>query len=269
MSDPFKTGSNQETTILKNIDEREKNLKVAEKQAKNREKQRAKEEARTKAKEEKANSTLAIYYKEGLEILSKSPYIVELSDGGSHCNHRILKATNVPNMGGLEYPKDFKPVQDICSDADLTKIADLFKVGPECSQELRAFWEPLFNPKSGESDLLAYTQRKLKMDKISEARTLMEPVNLGHSFDPEGRLGKGSTKSPRTWVPDREWFSPELQTVKMEDVFTIFPKAEIQMLKLILGRIGVGVSNHIPEGWKDPISHTARMAAVIVGKDAG
>lgn len=267
MSDSFKTGSNQETNIKREIKERERNLKIAEKQANVREKSKEKD----KSKDDKAKeiTPFASYYEQGLKILGKSNFIVELVDGGSHCNHRILKSTDVPEMKGVKYPGEFKPLQDIYSDIDLQHISELFKVSEQCSQEVAAFWAPLFNPKSGDSDLLAYTQRKLKMEKISESRKLMEAVHLGHSFDPAGRLGKGSTTCPRTWVPDREWFAPALRSVTMEDVFTIFPKAEIQMLKLILGRIGVGVSNHIPDGWTEAISHTARMAAVIVGKDAG
>ena len=41
------------------------------------------------------------------------------------------------------------------------------------------------------------------------------------------------------------------------------------MLKLIIGRVGVGRSNHLPPNFLEPIDHTARMAAVVVGKDAG
>jgi len=41
------------------------------------------------------------------------------------------------------------------------------------------------------------------------------------------------------------------------------------MLRLILGRVGVGRANHLPPGRTDPVDHTARMAGVIVGKDAG
>ena len=41
------------------------------------------------------------------------------------------------------------------------------------------------------------------------------------------------------------------------------------MLKMIIGRVGVGRSNHRPPNFLEPVDHTARMAAVIVGKDAG
>ena len=59
------------------------------------------------------------------------------------------------------------------------------------------------------------------------------------------------------------------KAVTLNDVFTIFPEAETEMLKMIIGRIGVGRSNHRPPNFLEPVDHTARMAAVIVGKDAG
>lgn len=266
MSDPHKLSSPQAKEIEKALEDRKKdNLVVSEKGKKvksNANKNNDKDA-------EKKTDTFATFYGLGQAIFAKSIFVLELAEGGSHCNHRILKPSDPPETKGITYPKAFKPLQDIYDDSDLNAISELFKVGPGCSQELRTFWTPLFDPKSGESDLYLYTQRKLKMAKAAEFRTLMEPVKLGHSFDPAGRLGKGVAISPKVWVPEREWFAPSLRSVTMEDVFTIFPKAEIEMLTLILGRIGVGVSNHIPEGWGEAISHTARMAAVIVGKDPG
>ena len=70
-------------------------------------------------------------------------------------------------------------------------------------------------------------------------------------------------------MPARAWFDEKLQKVTLKDVFTIFPEAETEMLKMIIGRVGVGRSNHKPPNFLEAVDHTARMAAVIVGKDAG
>lgn len=258
MSDPFKYTTKQELTIQSQAKER-----TAQKKA-------GKSEKGKEGKEDKDYNPCATLYSNGITLLEKFGYILQLEDGGTHCNHRILKATYPKNYNGLTYPESFKPYQDIYTDDDLMRIDDdVFKVGKTCSQKTRDFWTPLFHPKSGDSDLMSYTQLRLKMAKIRENRNLMDPVDLGHSFDPAGRLGNGVAVNPKVWVPDREWFSKQVQDLTMEDVFTIFPKAEIKMLELILGRIGVGASGHIPTGWDKPISHTARMAGVIVGKDPG
>jgi hypothetical protein len=107
------------------------------------------------------------------------------------------------------------------------------------------------------------------MRKIDAAKNIHKVLEYGHTFDPAGRLGGEVVLNPRIWVPDKEWFDPVLRQVTFADVFTIFPKAEQEMLRLIIGRVGVGRANHLPPGRTSPVDHTARMAGVIVGKDAG
>jgi hypothetical protein len=260
MSDPSKLTTKQTENILKDVNRRTLTGSPKGKGSKKSDGEKGKD------KEGVAAATL---YTQGITLLKSAGFHLELVEGGSHCNHRILVSNEVPKIEGINYPVDFRPLQDIVSDQDLIKISTVFSVGVNCTQELRNFWGPLFEPKAGDSDLLSYTQRKLKMAKAAEVLTLMDPIHLGHSFDPAGKLGYGVAKSPKTWVPDKDWFADSLKDLTLKDVFTIFPPAEVRILELILGRIGVGVSNHIPEGWEKPISHTARMAGVIVGKDPG
>lgn len=260
MSDPSKLTTKQTENILKDVNRRTLTGSPKGKSSKKSDGEKEKD------KEGVAAATL---YTQGITLLKSAGFHLELVEGGSHCNHRILVSNEVPKIEGINYPVDFRPLQDIVSDQDLIKISTVFSVGVNCTQELRNFWGPLFEPKAGDSDLLSYTQRKLKMAKAAEVLTLMDPIHLGHSFDPAGKLGYGVAKSPKTWVPDKDWFADSLKELTLKDVFTIFPPAEVRILELILGRIGVGVSNHIPEGWEKPISHTARMAGVIVGKDPG
>ena len=205
-------------------------------------------------------------YKKGIDLLRQHDYHLELSEGGDHVNHRILKPDVPPMVEGISYPADFRPLQDIYKQDDWDKIDTLFRL---VEPDVRTFWEPLFRPKAGDSDLLSFTQLKLKMDKMNRTKNVHQVLDYGHTFDPLSRLGRGSCNNPRIWVPDKSWFSHSLRDVTMADVFTIFPEAEQHMLKLILGRVGVGRSNHKPPGWESPIDHTARMAGVIVGKDAG
>ena len=216
----------------------------------------------------KAPVRVSELYNAGIGLLKSRGFTVELDESGDHINHRILKPSPPPMVKGIKYPHTFNPLQDISTETDFESIEAAFH--PDlCEDTVREFWTPLFRPKAGDSDLLSFTERLLKMKRVNLAKTIHQTLDYGHTFDPAGRWGGEAVHSPRVWVPDRDWFDPVLHQVTFADVFTIFPEAEQEMLRLILGRIGVGRSNHQPPGRTSPIDHTARMAGVIVGKDAG
>jgi hypothetical protein len=207
-------------------------------------------------------------YNKGVALLKSRGFVPELIEGGDHVNHRILRPSPPPMVKGIRYHHSFQPLQDISTETDFEGIEAAFH--PDlCEPEVRQFWEPLFRPKAGDSDLHSFTERLLRMRRVNANKNIHQVLDYGHSFDPAGRWGGQPVLSPRVWVPDKEWFDPALHAVTFADIFTIFPTAEQEMLRLILGRVGVGRSNHLPPGREEPIDHTARMAGVIVGKDAG
>ena len=219
------------------------------------------------AAEEKAPANLSELYNKGIEHLRTFNFTVELAEGGDHVSHRILRPAPPPDVLGITYPASFQPLQDITSLEDFQRIERAFE---SADSEVRDFWTPLFRPKGGENELLLFSQRLLKMERIQQNVNIHDVLDYGHSFDPDGTLtGNKTVRSPRVWVPDRDWFDDKLHAVTLADVFTIFPEAETEILKLIIGRVGVGRSNHKPPGFSEPVDHTARMAAVVVGKDAG
>lgn len=256
MSDPFKTTTKQELDILGKAQERRK----AKGQSFNSDK---------KPKENKKEPTrVSQLYNAGVELLEAQGFTVELDETGNHINHRILKPAAPTHIEGIRYPHAFKPLQEVSSDLDFENIEAAFH--PDlCDEAVREFWLPFFRPKAGDSDLEAFTKRRLHMKRMDQNINLHQTLDYGHTFDPVGRLGGDFVLHPRIWVPDKEWFDPALKKVTFADVFTIFPPAEREMLSLILGRIGVGRANHLPPGRTEPVDHTARMAGVIVGKDAG
>jgi hypothetical protein len=206
-------------------------------------------------------------YERGIKLLAGFQFTVELDEAGDHLHHRILKPCAPPAVKGISYPGGFNPLQDISTRQDLEDLERAF-VGAD--DEVRDFWLPFYRPKKAESDFSNYSERMLAMQRMQKKHDLHEVQHYGHTFDPLGDFtGNKQCRTPRVWVPDHQWFSPALRELKFEDVFTIFPHAECQLLKLIIGRIGVGRSNHLPPGFTEPVDHTARMAAVIVGKDAG
>lgn len=226
-----------------------------------------KEDSEGKGKEKEKPTDASRLYEEGIRLMENCGFTVELCEGGHHINHRILKAKPPNEINGLKFPPNFAPLQDISTLQDFSKLEAVFDDVPN---EIRDFWTPLFRPKAGETELANFTERLLAMKRINNQQNMYEVLDYGHTFDPSGELCRtGFVANPRVWVPSKSWFDPKLQDVTLDDVFTIFPKAEIEMLKLIFGRIGVGRSNHRPPGFVGPIDHTSRMAAVIVGKDPG
>ena len=257
MSDPFSgaTGTTkQEVEILGKVNERKKARTFGS--------------AKKDKDEKKAPVRVSELYNAGIALLKSRGFTVELDETGDHINHRILKPAPPPMVKGIKYPHSFNPLQDISTDLDFEAIEACFH--PDiCEETVREFWTPMFRPKSGDSDLLSFTERLLKMKRVNQAKNIHQTLDYGQTFDPAGVLGGDPVFNPRIWVPDKNWFDPALRKVTFADVFTIFPEAEQEMLRLILGRIGVGRSNHLPPGRTEPVDHTARMAGVIVGKDAG
>lgn len=259
MADPFSGASGstqQEINILGEAKERSRGRSFGS-------------EKKEKDKDKKTPpARVSDLYSKGVALLKVRGFTLELAEGGDHVNHKIMTPSPPPMVKGVKYHHSFQPLQDISTEDHFEALEAAFH--PDlCEPEVRTFWEPLYRPKGGDSDLLSFTDRLLKMKKVSSNRNIHQVLVYGHTFDPAGRWGGAPVLSPRIWVPDREWFDPALQQVTFADVFTIFPPAEREMLRLILGRIGVGRSNHLPPGREVPVDHTARMAAVVVGKDAG
>ena len=220
-----------------------------------------------KDKKDKTPTNLSELYNKGVSHLQTFNFTIELDEGGDHVKHRILRPAPPQDVLGLSYPASFQPLQDISSIEDFQRIERAFE---SADSEVRDFWTPLFRPKGGETDLGNFAERLLKMKRIQQNINIHDTLDFGHTFDPDGTLTSNqAVRSPRVWVPARAWFDEKLHQVTLADVFTIFPEAEREMLKMIIGRVGVGRSNHLPPNFLEPIDHTARMAAVIVGKDAG
>ena len=221
----------------------------------------------SKDKKETPQRMVSELYAEGIKFLRKFNFYIELSESGDHVHHRILIPKKPPEVKGISYPARFQPLQDISS---LEEFQRLEAVHTSMDTDVREFWEPLVRPKGGDTDLKLTAERMLRLKNMERTHNTYEVLDYNHTFDPTSEIeGRGLINNPSIWVPATEWFSPELRKVRFKDVFTIFPGAEQELLKLIIGRVGVGRSNHQPPGWGSPVLHTARMAAVIVGKDAG
>ena len=206
-------------------------------------------------------------YREGIDALGAAGFMVELSPQGAHCGHNIYSIAKPRAVNGIHYPGWFRVKRLVETAEEEAVIAATITYSEKMSSEAKAFWMPLTNPKSGSqvSELSGYVERLIKVQAAFMEQHEDEPFSLGISWHP----GECIKAYPRAYIPEREWFAESLQSLKFTDIFTLWPEAEARMLQLILGRVVVGRSNHIPCGREEAISHTFRSAAIIVGEDPG
>lgn len=212
-----------------------------------------------------APGRIAQIYNEGIEMLRRYGFTATPTFNGPYAHHTILRCQQPAPVNGINYPEWFKPLWPI-SVFNLQKIERIFGLQ---APELQSFFKPMYAPNTcnNDSPLHAYTEMLIRTEMAQPDK----PFDYGISFDPIGTLSgiKPTVFHPRQWIPDASWFAPQIRELEFEDIFTIWPKAEANLLKFALGRICVGRSNHIPYGWSQPIVHTARIAVIVVGEDPG
>ena len=218
-----------------------------------------KEKEKEKEEDKKINASLTMF-KKGYELLKKSSYIIENEDG--KLKFKTMKEPK--HIEGLTFPSRFKPYQRVQSIEDLFEIRDVFRNGAD--KDTYKFWSPIWSAHKGTEPLFHIADYLDSLKIMDET----EVLDYGLTTDPMGRKSGSVCSNPVTYVPDHEWFPEALRDeVKFEDIFTIFPEAELEILKLMIGRIAVGRSGHKPPNSDKIVEHTCRMLGVIVGKDAG
>jgi len=208
---------------------------------------------------EKVNTSQSLY-QDGLDYLKNMGFIVKRNLAGPYAYHDIFMVRNPYACAGINYPNKFKvtlPVHNFDEVATLENAIMSLE-----DEELRKFWLPIVYPDATQKKpLYTHTAKLIGMD------TNYMSINSDIAFD----LGVNAYAdgTPRAWIPKKEWFSTSVQQLELKDIFTIFPEVERELLALVIGRALVGRNNHLPTGWDEPIRHTSRMAAIILGEDAG
>lgn len=209
---------------------------------------------------------IASMYERGIDYFAHRDVLIELNRSGDHCGHDIWVKSAPIAIPGINYPSYFLPYRPLYTNEDYKLLQSLFNCMPD---DLKEFWHPIVMPKNP-NDLSLYTERLNAMQKIQARYTVANSFRDYHTHAPtdNGVFGKNSI-SPKTWVPATEWFDSKLKELTFDDIFVLLPPAERQILKLFIGRVAVGRSNHIPDNSNIPILHTARMAIVLLSKQAG
>lgn len=170
----------------------------------------------------------------------------------------------------LKFPEWFQflvPASEIRLETAQETILD-DDVLHEMSAEEQEFAIPLFVYRSGRSSEV--TDHVLGLENLKAMRHKKlgggeYPLGIAHS--PSTMKGiKAAVRETYAYVPEKEWFSEELQQLTFEDVIRIFPHHEAQMMKLIIGRACVGRTGSVHPGTKKVLEHGFRKAGVVIGE---
>lgn len=206
-------------------------------------------------------------YEAGLSALASFGFSATRSPTGTHCGHEVRVLSNPEPIQGIRYPAGFNVWRLLSTQAEERALYAAIMYHEGLDDATKEFWQPfVVNNERKYSDFQGWVDRMTAVDGNAVIEGSHKPFNLGISFSP-AKLS--SRDRPRAWVPERSWFSPAMQNVRFEDVFTLWPPAEQRMLKLLIGRTVVGRSYHIPVGCEKPIEHTMRSIGIIVGEDPG
>jgi len=138
----------------------------------------------------------------------------------------------------------------------------------ELSSDEQEFATPLFVYRSGRSSEI--TDHVLGVEHLKAMRHKKlggGHYKLGISYSPSSTKGnKDAVRETYAYIPEKEWFSEELQDLGFEDVIRIFPHHESQMMKLIIGRACVGRTGAVHPGTNAVLEHGFRKAGVVIGE---
>jgi len=227
-------------------------------------------------KEEQDYENLMHLYLDGKELFKQCGYLVEPSTSGLYGFHKIYRITIASILETeINYPDEFKVWREIATAQERSDLNDIM-IGwinrGEYWAKVYGFWRPIVKPnKNKNSPLYVLTEQLLKEAEVNSKRTSGSPEASLATPQPVVSMStkKQVELAPVKWIPLAEWFPEAVQQVSIYDVFTIFPKAEADLLALMVGRACVGRSNLVPPGYSEPIIHSSRMAAFILGEDPG
>lgn len=200
--------------------------------------------------------------------------------------HTIRVKDNPEEIRGIDYSfsdmvSNFKPLRSARGLLDLTHLKDYLlefnnseegqNLAKQHCHDFQTFWGSLLKPgcpNGGDLQDIGRTLLALYNESINVRRT--EPMKLGHTFLSEHFATV--SKHPQSFVPPLESFPKSVRdNVTLEQIFTIFPPAELALWVIWLGRVGVGPSNQIPDGCSalDVIVHYFRLGLIVLGNEAG
>lgn len=271
-----------------NEDDRDPPNIYAEDRERKEEKQKKKKEKRTRPLSEDTS-----IYNLGFEYLNRpeSPYQIEFDMiNGLYEKHKVYKKVKPPTIPGIVNDPDFRILTPIKTLEDLSDLQYYLTELPGWIQQNRynlvssvgslvgvmQEWLTIANPSGvedkNEEDITPIVIKRcaanLKILQKDNEKTLRTaPFSTRRLFRSEDYMTRSIC--PLSYVPPVTAFPAALHDLTFEKLFPIFPEAECALFKLWMGRVGVGPSNQIPDGWDEPLTHTFRLGLIILGREAG
>jgi hypothetical protein len=181
-----------------------------------------------------------------------------------HNSHMLPKGVTYPDWFEFLVPATETTLETIQNEM---LSGECYHIG---SADVRDFAMPLFMYRSGRaSEITDYVLGVENLKAIRHKKMGEGTYHLGIVYAPHtirNEIKARVVNDIFSYVPELDWFDKKVQDLKFEDIVTIFPPAEAEMFKLIIGRACVGRSGSVHPGHTDPIKHGFRKAGIIVGE---
>lgn len=224
--------------------------------------------------EEKMDSTPLVCYNLLKACLAMNGYRLEADLHGNWCGHSIYR-TYSPSIRGIFYPSGYSMLEHSSIDElhELTRclknavlsylLVEKVNSDPISFLLLAIEWGQFIKP------LISARGRKKETELYGLASRVLgqAPPDICTN----GRVAINTAEYPPTpapalrSIPSREWFPAGVRELTADDICTIFPRVELEVFQLCVGRALLGPSGTIPVGYSQPIDHTYRTSLVIKG----
>ena len=220
-----------------------------------------------------AGSQLKLY-KQGIEVTRKLYNLVAMPDMSASevtAYHSLYVEKSPEEVKGINYPKNFKylsPAQiehimkseeafcDAASEEIITSPDPTVINNRDFDAYCNLFY-PLFVSTKGSSILSLLAEKAYKTGGNIFRQRKIE-VNPSSS-------SKRSDNAPSSFLPKSEWFDAELDDLTIEDILTIFPEHEKELMALAIGRTVCGSNGTEHAHTGKVINHAYRSFILVQG----
>lgn len=134
----------------------------------------------------------------------------------------------------------------------------------EYGELVQKFWQPFFfENESGAIERFVSAEMNAQASAITSLKD-NRPYDQGICINPVENMDE----YPRAIVPHLDWFDKEIQDLQPEDICTLFPKDELLIFMLVVGRALIGRNgSKLING--PVVNHMFRKMAILYGEDGG
>lgn len=226
------------------------------------------------------NKGPAAKYAEGIHMLEAQGFFMRINlDSKLTSYHDLYERfspsgiNNSTSPKGMRYPDWFEflvPASEVTLELIQNELLNAESSMFSSSQEIKEFVQPLFIYRSGRSsEITDYVLGLENLKALRHKKLGGGTYDLGIAYEPtkiQALFTSRTLNNVFAYVPELDWFDKPIREMKFEDIITVFPPAEAEMFKLIIGRACVGRTGNVHPGTNEVIKHGFRKAGIIVGE---